>query len=102
MKNPEHHIFVCASFRVTGDPQGVCNKKGSVPLLQYLEGEISDRGLTGIAVSSTGCMKLCEKGPVMVVYPENWWYGGVDSESVIDEILDSLESGTVCSSYIVP
>jgi (2Fe-2S) ferredoxin len=101
MKKPEHHIFVCGSFRVGGEPQGVCSKKGSLSLLQYLERELSDRGMSGISVSSTGCLKLCEKGPAMVIYPQNWWYGGVDSESIIDEILDSLESGVSCSSYLI-
>ena len=40
MEKPEKHIFVCASYRVTGAPQGVCHKKGSINLLQYLETEI--------------------------------------------------------------
>jgi len=92
VKKPEHHIFVCASFRVSGAPQGACNKKGSMNLLQYLEGELSDRGMDGVAVSTTGCLKLCEKGPVMVVYPENAWYGEM-SEEKIDAVLDAMESG---------
>lgn len=93
MKKPEHHIFVCGSFRANGTPQGVCNKKNSLGLLQYLEQELADRGLTGVVVSSTGCLKNCEAGPVMVVYPGNWWYGGVDDESAIDEIIDGIENG---------
>jgi (2Fe-2S) ferredoxin len=89
MKQPNHHIFVCASFRVTGSPQGACNKKGSVQLLQYLEEGISDRGIENVAVSTTGCLKYCEQGPVMVVYPENKWYGEVN-EAKIDEALDEM------------
>jgi len=89
MKQPNHHIFVCASFRVTGSPQGTCNKKGSVQLLQYLEEGISDRGIENVAISTTGCLKYCEQGPVMVVYPENKWYGEVNEEK-IDEALDEL------------
>jgi hypothetical protein len=27
-------------------------------------------------VSSTGCLKLCEKGPVVLVYPQGYWYHG--------------------------
>jgi (2Fe-2S) ferredoxin len=89
MKQPNHHIFVCASFRVTGSPQGACNKKGSVQLLQYLEEGISDRGIENVAISTTGCLKYCEQGPVMVVYPENKWYGEVNEEK-IDEALDQM------------
>ena len=39
--------------------------------------ELSDRGLPDVIVSSTGCLKACDNGPVMVVYPENWWFGRV-------------------------
>lgn len=101
MQKPKHHIFVCASFRTSGEAQGVCAKKGSSGFLQYLENEISDRGIAGVSVSSTGCLKVCERGPAMIVYPENWWYGKVESESVIDEILDALEEGKPAEKYLL-
>jgi (2Fe-2S) ferredoxin len=101
MQKPEKHIFVCASFRLQGTPQGVCQKKGSANLLGFLENEISDRGLDGVSVTSTGCLKVCERGPVMVVYPENTWYGGVDSEEAVDAILDALESGKTADKLIL-
>lgn len=101
MENPTHHIFVCASFRVSGEPQGICHKKGAVSLLQYIEEEILDRGMADVLLSSTGCLKQCDRGPVLVVYPENHWYGGVDSEAAIDAILDAVEEGTVAEAYLI-
>jgi (2Fe-2S) ferredoxin len=91
MNKPQSHLLVCNSFRTCGDPKGVCNKKDSSSLSQYIETEISDRGMDAM-VSSTSCMKMCEKGPILVVYPQNWWYGEVDEEK-IDDILDALEDG---------
>ena len=96
MEKPDYHIFVCNSFRVGGEPQGVCNRRGATGLLQYLEGEIIDRGLNAM-VSSTGCLKLCDKGPVMVIYPGGWWYTEV-TEKRIDDILDALENGEPADS----
>lgn len=98
MEKPTHHILVCASFRVTGEPKGLCHKKGSTGFLQYIEEEVLDRGLD-VLISTTGCLKQCEKGPVMVIYPEGHWYGGIDSEEKIDEILDALEDGEVAETY---
>ena len=92
MENPTHHLFVCASFRTNGTPQGACHKKNSTSLLQYLETELSDRDMTDVTVSSTGCLNRCEQGPVMIVYPENHWYGKVDEEK-IDAVLDGLAEG---------
>lgn len=94
MKVPQHHILVCASFRAAGAPQGVCHKKGSLGLLPYLESELADRGLAGVTVTATGCLNVCDRGPILVVQPQNLWYGGIDSESAVDEVLDGLEAGT--------
>lgn len=100
MEKPTHHIFVCASFRAGGDPKGTCHKKGSTDYLPYIENEILDRGLDA-QVTSTGCMKACDYGPVMAVYPQGVWYGKVESEDAIDEILDALEDGEVAESYLL-
>lgn len=93
MTKPQKHILVCASFRTAGPHRGVCHSKGSLGLLQYLESELSDRGLSGVNVSSTGCLKACDRGPVMVVYPDNVWYGGIESEADVDALIDALASG---------
>ena len=73
MHKPQYHFFLCNSFRANGEPQGVCNKKGAADLLQYLQSEIADRGLDAI-VSTTSCLNVCEKGPILVVYPNELWY----------------------------
>ncbi len=91
MEKPDHHILVCNSFRLNGDTKGVCHRKGAVDLLQYLQREIDDRGMS-IAVSCTGCFSICEKGPAMVVYPQGSWYGEMTTER-IDTVLDALENG---------
>ena len=100
MQKPEYHLFVCASFRVDGDPKGICHKKGSTPLLPYIENEILDRGLDA-QITSTGCMKACDHGPVMVIQPQGLWYGNVDSEDTVDEILDALEDGERVDSLLI-
>jgi (2Fe-2S) ferredoxin len=100
MDKPEYHIFVCGSFRAGGETKGACHKKGSLNFLPYIENEILDRGLNA-AVTSTGCMKACDFGPVMVVYPAGHWYGNVTSESMIDDILDAVENGGVAEEHLI-
>jgi len=99
MQKPDHHIFVCASFRGT-EAKGKCIKKESLQLIPYLEEGLADRGLNAM-VSSTGCLKLCEEGPVMVIYPQAHWYRGIGGEEAIDEILDALESGNIADKYLL-
>ncbi|MFP4014029.1 MAG: (2Fe-2S) ferredoxin domain-containing protein [Chitinispirillaceae bacterium] len=100
MQKPGRHILVCGSFRAQGSPQGVCHKKGAISLIQYLQTELSDRGMDDVMVSMTGCLKVCDRGPAMVIYPDNVWYGGLD-ESKIDEILDALENDETVENYLI-
>ncbi len=100
MKKPDYLILLCNSYRVTGEAQGACNKKGAPALLQYVSEEAADRGLD-VAVSTTACLNVCAQGPIMVIQPNNYWYGGVDSEEKIDEILDALEEGEAVEEYII-
>ncbi len=90
MQKPQYHLFICSSFRANGEPKGVCFKKGA-DLVNYIQTEVSDRGIDAI-VSTTGCLNACEKGPVLIVYPQSWWYHEVD-EAKVDSILDALEQG---------
>lgn len=100
MKKPDYHILVCNSYRVAGDAQGACNKKGAPQLLQYISEECLDRGLD-VTVSSTACLNVCNQGPIVVIHPNNFWYGGVNGEEEVDEILDALEEGKSCEKYII-
>lgn len=69
-------------------------------MIPYLQEELADRGLNAM-VSSTGCMNLCEEGPVMVIYPQGIWYKDVTSEEAVDEILDALEDGGPAEEYLL-
>jgi len=87
----ERQILVCQSFRMAGDKKGICHK-GTDGFLQYLEEEVIDRGLDCL-ISATTCLKHCENGPIMVIQPDNLWFKEVNSEEIIDKILDGLEDG---------
>ncbi len=99
MKKPDHHILSMCQLQ-RPEAKGKCIKKESLQLIPYLEEELVDRGMNAI-VSSTGCLKLCEEGPIMVVYPEGHWYKNVNGESAIDEILDAMEEGKPAEEYLI-
>jgi (2Fe-2S) ferredoxin len=84
---------------MNGTPQGVCSKGGAMQFMQYLQEELADRGLGDVAVSGTGCLKVCDRGPALVVYPENWWFGHIDSEEAVDAVIDSIEKGSPAPEY---
>lgn len=96
MNKPKKHIFVCTSSRITGQQKGFCHTKDGVEIVNAFMEEIEDRDLGGeIFVSNTGCFGLCEKGPIVVVYPDNVWYGSVTPDDVEEIMEEHIEGGNV-------
>lgn len=100
MTSPEHHLFVCGSFRANGSPAGACAKKESLALVQQLQEEVDSRGLGNVMVSMTGCLNCCVNGPVVVDYPAGNWYKGVTAAAA-EEIIDAIENGSVAAQYLM-
>jgi 1-hydroxy-2-methyl-2-(E)-butenyl 4-diphosphate synthase len=77
------HVFVCTS----GDS---CPTQGNVEqYVKFLRDESVKAGLKAdIRINKAGCFSQCGHGPMMVFYPENVWYGGVQ-ESDLKEIFES-------------
>lgn len=96
MNKPKKHIFVCTSSRMTGQQKGYCHTKSGVDIVTNFLEEIEERGLGDeVFVSNTGCFGLCEQGPIVVVYPDNIWYGKVTPEDV-EKIMDEhIEGGKI-------
>lgn len=94
MMTPKYHVFVCTSCRINGTQKGFCYSRGSVDLVQRFMEEIDERDLSGdVMVTNTGCFGICDKGPIVVVYPEGTWYGNVTEDDVAEIAEQHLENG---------
>jgi len=102
MNKPEYHIFVCTSSRSNGQQKGYCYSKQGVDIVNCFREEIEERGLGDrVMISNTGCFGICEKGPVVVVYPENVWYGQVSPDDVEEIMEQHIEGGQVVSRLAI-
>ena len=87
MKRFDKHIFICENKRDELNPRGSCADKGSKELRQVFKQKLKEQNLTvSVRANAAGCLDACEYGAVLVVYPEQIWYGGVTVEDV-DEII---------------
>ena len=79
----ERHVFVCT----VGDS---CPVQGDVEkYVKTLRAGVVTAGRQALVrVNKAGCFSQCGHGPMMVVYPENVWYAGVQA-SDLPEILES-------------
>jgi Ferredoxin len=94
MISPKYHIFVCASCRINGTQKGFCHSKDSVGVIQKFMEEVDERDLSSeVIITNTGCFAICDKGPIVVVYPEGTWYGGVTPDDVFDIMEEHIEGG---------
>ncbi len=98
MQKPKYHVFVCSSSRITGQQKGFCFSKDSVSIIQKFMEEIEERELGGdILVTNTGCLGICNKGPIVIVYPDGVWYKEVTVDDVTEIVEEHFENGRVVS-----
>ena len=92
----KYHVFFCCNQREAGEP--CCARFNAQKMRDYAKQRIKALGLNGeggVRINSAGCLGRCEKGPVVVVYPEGVWYTWIDEED-IDEIIERhLQQGQV-------
>jgi (2Fe-2S) ferredoxin len=68
----ERHVFVCTSGKT-------CTPQDSAATFTFFKEALRDAGVAQrIRVNHSGCMAQCGHGPMVVVYPEDVWYHGVD------------------------
>lgn len=91
---PRLHLFVCTNTRHPGDPMGSCGQCGAQDVYQALRNVVADYNLHhDVWVTRTGCMSLCNQGPILVVYPQGDWYAGVapsQAESLLKQYIPGL------------
>ena len=83
------HIFLCCDQT---KPK-CCDAARGLAGWDFLKQRLKDLGLSeqgGILRTKANCLRICEDGPIAVVYPEGTWYGACDPpqlERVIQEHL---------------
>jgi (2Fe-2S) ferredoxin len=99
----QRHLFVCTNERPAGSPRGCCASKGSMEIAAAFKKALFERGYKRVVrAQKAGCLDQCEKGVVVVVYPEAVWYGGVTLADV-DEIVERhMIGGEPVERLVIP
>ena len=88
-----YHALLCRGPR--------CNTAGSGEIAQVLKRclKAKSMGDDAVLVAQTGCLYPCNLGPVMVVYPDGLWYGGLSEDGVERIVEEHFEGGQIVAHY---
>jgi len=84
-------VTVCAG---TG-----CRAYGSLKVKEALEEEIKKQNMK-VEVLATGCLGFCEKGPMVIIHPDKYFYKSVKVEDVPEIVSKTVGKGEVISRLL--
>ncbi|HJQ63463.1 MAG TPA: (2Fe-2S) ferredoxin domain-containing protein [Burkholderiales bacterium] len=96
MSHYKRHVFFCCNEREAG--ARCCSDFGSQAMREYAKDRIRQLKMNGqgkIRINQSGCLDRCERGPVIVVYPEAVWYTYVDRDDIDEIIHEHLQHGRI-------
>lgn len=94
----QKHVFVCTSGKE-------CLAANSPEIFKQMKSAAKEAGIDQrVRINHSGCTGQCGHGPMVVVYPENVWYGAVTLEKATRIFNEHFVGGTAVEElrYIAP
>ena len=95
----QRHVFLCVGGNCATDEIGQEAWEELKRLLKDLNLSLSV-GPNACYRTKVNCLRVCMGGPILVVYPEGTWYGGMTKERIPRFVQEHLIEGKPIEEWI--
>lgn len=99
-----HHLLLCATPTKAKccDPEiGAASWDALKQQVRELDLENPSRAQGIVLRSKADCLRICDHGPILLVWPDGTWYGGVTPERISGILQQHIIQGQPIEEWIL-
>ena len=99
-----HHLLLCATPTKAKccDPEiGAASWDALKQQVRELDLENPSRVQGIVLRSKADCLRICDQGPILLVWPDGTWYGGVTPERISNILQQHIIQGQPIEEWIL-
>ena len=99
-----HHLLLCATPTKAKccDPEiGAASWDALKRQVRELDLENPSRAQGIVLRSKADCLRICDQGPILLVWPDGTWYGGVTPERISSILQQHIIQGQPIEEWVL-